>query len=348
MNRLKVFSLIVFAVALTALGTYLLRQRMEKDTNTPLIYVGQDPITLSVNDGEEALLAGMKAVDAADGDVTKTLVVENISNFFQKGKRIVNYAAFDSDMNVSKASRILVYSDYESPHFALTKPLYFRINTSDIMSGIQAYDVLDGDISRKIKLVPGEDFDSNVAGSYDANLEVSNSAGDISRLPVKFEFYETAENGPAITLSQYLVYTGVGQKINPEDYLQSVYLEGERFYFPNAGLNDAERKAQEEADEAEYGIAVPEKPVETQAAAAAGAEGTSEGAEGMEGIDAEALALEAEQRLSAHSGEIGYDRVKIQEAVNYQEPGVYRVYYSMTDRWENEGTAQLFVAVGMD
>ncbi len=343
MNRLRVFSLILFAAALAAFGLFQFRQRMEKDTNTPLIYVGQDPVTVSVNDGEEALLAGMKAVDATDGDVTKTLVIENVSNFFEKGKRIVNYAAFDSDMNVSKASRILVYSDYESPRFSLTKPLYFRINTSDIMSGIEAYDVLDGDISRKIKLVPGKDFDSYMAGSYDAELEVANSAGDISRLPVKFEFYETAENGPSITLSQYLVYTPLGRRINPQDYLQSVYLDGERFYFPNAGLDQEEREAQEKADEAEYGVTVSETPAPEPAAAEG--EGTETG---MEGVDAEALAREAEQRLSAHSGEIGYDRVTIQEAVNYQERGVYRVYYSMTDRWGNEGTAQLFVAVGMD
>ena len=47
-------------------------------------------------------------------------------------------------------------------------------------------------------------------------------------------------------------------------------------------------------------------------------------------------------------GEIGYDQVKIQNAVNYQEPGVYRIYYTMTDRWDNSSTVQLLVAVGMD
>ncbi len=351
MNRLRVFSLILFAVALMALGAYQFRQRVGKDSNSPLIYVPQSQLSVSVKDGENALLSGMKATDATDGDVTKTLVVENVSNFFEKGKRIVNYAAFDSDMNVSKASRILVYSDYESPHFVLNEPLHFRINTSDIMSGIEAYDVLDGNISRKVKLIPGEDFDSNIAGSYDAELEVSNSAGDIARLPVKFEFYDTNESGPALSLSQYLVYTDIGQRIDPRDYLKSVYLDGTRYYFPNAGVNDAERDAQAKADEEEYGTYAADAPAAAgrDAETAGGAE-TGEGAEqpDAEALAAEALALEAEQRLSSHGGEIGYDRVKIQEAVNYQERGVYRVYYSMTDKYGNEGTVQLFVAVGMD
>ena len=355
MNRLRVFSTVIFVISVIVFGTFMIRQRMEHDTGVPVITLSDDRIEVSVTDNEEALLQGVTAMDAADGDVTRTIVVENISNFYEKGKRLVNYVAFDSDMNSSKASRELIYTDYVSPRFSLSAPLHFRIGTKDIMGDIHAFDVLDGDISRKIKMIPEEGFDSSQAGSYSAELEVSNSAGDVSRLPVRVEFYESMESGPDIMLSEYLVYTDVGKKINAEDYLQSVYLDGARYYFPNANLSTEQREALAQADAEQYGVEAvaeaeavqPEEPEEETAEETETEEGTESGAEEEE-VDIKAIEQEAEARLTSMGGEIGYDQVKIQNAVNYQEPGVYRIYYTMTDRWDNSSTVQLLVAVGMD
>lgn len=59
-----------------------------------------------------ALLAGVTATDAEDGDVTASLLVEGISGRNDDGTVQVTYAAFDSNHHVTKATRAVRYTDY--------------------------------------------------------------------------------------------------------------------------------------------------------------------------------------------------------------------------------------------
>ena len=122
------------------------------DREPPEITMDQDELTLSVSDLESALLQGVTATDAQDGDVTDSLVVESVRGVVADQRFTVTYAAFDSDGNVTKAQRTVRYSDYVSPRFSLTGSLLFRTGSSlDIFSVLKAEDVVDGDLTDRIK-----------------------------------------------------------------------------------------------------------------------------------------------------------------------------------------------------
>ena len=366
MNRLNVFSAILFVAAAVIFAAYTITERMNNDTAVPVITVNDDMISVSVNDPEEALLSGITASDAKDGDVTDSIVVESISNFYGDRKRIVSYAAFDSDMNVSKASREIIYSDYQPPEFTLSHPLRFRIGSTDLLEGFGAVDVLDGDISRKIKAIPRSGFNRNIPGTYEVQLEVANSAGDVAYLPVEYEFFENENPGPKIQLTTYLTYTDPGVKVDTDAFLRSVLLEGQRYYFPNAIVDEDEIKAQAEEDEQLYGIStVAIDPVQEEdadsgeEAESTEQEDTDEAADESEGTDAaegEADLPEDENLLDIDGdgipdinlrqgrNEISYSAVTVRDMVDYSTPGTYKIYYLMTDsRGETNQTSLLVV-----
>ena len=95
------------------------------DHTPPVISGSGDVIQVSVEDPQEKLLEGMAAEDDRDGDVTDSLVVQEISEFDDEGKRTVHYAAVDDSGNVSYYSRVMQYTDYQAPVFSLSAPLRF-------------------------------------------------------------------------------------------------------------------------------------------------------------------------------------------------------------------------------
>ena len=60
-------------------------------------------------------------------------MIESVSTFLEKGRRLVSYAAFDRDGHVAKASRQLIYTDYHSPKISCAKPFSFPVGTQDIL-----------------------------------------------------------------------------------------------------------------------------------------------------------------------------------------------------------------------
>lgn len=231
MRKIGIVSIVVF-LASAGLFTYCVVEKNKViDKNGPKIQIESEEIEMSINDPEEILLEGVTAYDSRDGDVTGTLVVENISNFIETGRRRASLVAFDSDMNITRATRDLVYTDYYSPVFSLTSPLSFDQTSSDIMKGLSAEDCLDGDITDRISVSYNEEISSDIVGEYSVTYSVSNSAGDVSRLPVTIEYYGTSESSqrPKLELSDYLIYIRPGESIDPWQYLMSVTINGERF-----------------------------------------------------------------------------------------------------------------------
>ena len=243
MRRLRILIIVFFTVVFTVFAITRLREYITSDYSAPVIHAESDSIQVSVNAGDEELLAGMRATDNLDGDVSDTLVVVSKSKFINKGQLRVNYAAFDKNNNVGVAARNLTYTDYHSPRFSLSQPLRFVSGNSsyDYLKFIHADDCLDGDITRQIKVTFGStESTSNTATRQKLNLQVTNSAGDTALIELwaTFEDY-TGYSQPSPALSEYIVYTRQGQKPDYSSYLSGVWIAGNVRKFADIGYNPA-------------------------------------------------------------------------------------------------------------
>lgn len=200
------------------------------DREPPKITMDQDELTLSVSDPESALLQGVTATDARDGDVTNSLVVESVQGVVADQEFTVTYAAFDSAGNVAKAQRTVHYSDYVSPRFSLSGALLFRAGSSvDIFSVLEAEDVIDGDLTDRIKatMTSGGQQISE-PGDYTVEFRVTNSLGDTSYFEAPIRVVASEGSVAEVTLREYLVYVSKGDKFQPKDYLDTMKAGSEK------------------------------------------------------------------------------------------------------------------------
>lgn len=224
-------SLILIATSII-FGIYNYHIYKTSDKDAPIIKMNKDIIQVSVNDDTSALMEGVTAFDQRDGDVTDSLGIESITEFIDDEctTRQINYVAFDSNAHVAKAHRRLVYTDYTPIHFSLTGPLRFPEQSSNvnILGIIHAEDCIDGDISKQIGFSEDSNIQVDIASSYEVTLCVTNSAGDTQELPVTVRIIDQNYERllPQIALTDYLVYTKVGEKINPTDYIKCVTYNG--------------------------------------------------------------------------------------------------------------------------
>lgn len=194
------------------------------DRDPPQITMDSDELTLSVSDPESALLQGVTATDPQDGDVTDSLVVESVRGVVAEQEFTVTYAAFDDAGNVAKAQRTVHYSDYVSPKFQLTGALLFRSGTSpDIFSVLEAEDVVDGDLTDRIKatLTSGNQQISE-PGEYTVEFRVTNSLGDTSYFEAPIRVVAAEGAAAEVKLTEYLVYVTKGDKFQPKEYLDTM------------------------------------------------------------------------------------------------------------------------------
>lgn len=199
------------------------------DKNGPNILMSEEEITISTQDDESAVFSGISVQDRKDGNVTDSLVIESMSNFVEEGCREVTIAASDGDGNVAKVSRKVRYSDYVSPRIKLTGPLRVAVNnSSELMNVIRAEDCLDGDLTAAVQITSEKAVSSTTPGEYTMHIQVSNSAGDVTDLPVTVEYYDYALESHSINilLNEYLVYTKVGQALDPYAYLKGIKVYG--------------------------------------------------------------------------------------------------------------------------
>ena len=153
MKKLNIFCISIFILSVVAAVAYTFLFRDDIDRIGPQIYMESDSVEAKINAPEEELLKGVTAKDTKDGDVTDSLVIENISKFWEPGKCTINYAAFDSDGNVAKASRTLTYTDYRSPEFEILEPIIIDSSYSgDYTEFVKVTDSIDGDISNLVKI----------------------------------------------------------------------------------------------------------------------------------------------------------------------------------------------------
>lgn len=223
MQLLNRISKIIFILVLALFVVFYFKTRMN-DRVPPVISMESDELEISVDASKKDLLKDVSATDNKDGELTDSVILENLSNFTEKGQRVATYAVFDSSGNLARATRIIKYKDYVSPRFEISAPLVLptsAINgtsSSDYLSNVSATDCLDGDVSHNVKVLKvGEVQEEHYGTIADAELQVFNSAGDVSRLtfPVVFQTSST----PQITLKEYVVYLKKGDTFDPESYI---------------------------------------------------------------------------------------------------------------------------------
>ena len=227
MKKIKILSIILLIISITLFGAYLYYARMTSDTTAPVIRCESEELVVSVSVTEEELLEGVTAEDDKSGDVSDTLVVENISAFAEKDNRIITYAAIDEQGNVGRCTRILRYTDYEEPTFSLTEPMRFRMgSTIDILGRVRAQSMLDGDLTDSIKYSLDSTIDLKNKRTYQVEFRVTDSSGKVVYLPLELEIYDQTEERISVILSDYLIYVPVNGTFDPQAYFVGSDIEG--------------------------------------------------------------------------------------------------------------------------
>ena len=225
MRYLRIISVALLLIATLTFGVCRYYYNIAIDSKPPVISMESESIKVSVEDPEEALLAGITVTDNRDGDVTDSLFVEKMDNFTTFGTRQYAVVACDKAGNISKATRELVYTDYRKPQFSLSEPLRFPLGTTGIVTNIGAKDVIEGDINSQVR-VTGAHSMSNIAGDYPMEFAVTNEAGDTSTITATVTLYDIAAENvkPKIELKDYLVYASRTEKVRVTDYVKSMKL----------------------------------------------------------------------------------------------------------------------------
>ncbi len=223
---LQKITLALFSVMLVAFLVFSVTERFKTDRTLPEISIETDTLEISVKDDESALLNGVTAFDAKDGDITDQILVESVSKFIEPGVCTVTYAVCDADSHVSKASRTVRYTDYTSPEFYMKRALVYAVDEAlDIRSAVGAKDCIDGDISDKVTII-ATDYVQNTAGVFTVSLQVSNSMGDTIYLDVTVHVEGNETMAPEIQLKKTLIYIKKGEEPVFEDYIGDVTVNG--------------------------------------------------------------------------------------------------------------------------
>ncbi|MBQ7983257.1 MAG: hypothetical protein IJ302_06795 [Clostridia bacterium] len=225
MKHIKLPLLILFCVCAVFFGTYLgiTRQSAGRGAYPTLTVSGSNSVfTLSCFDDTSRLMEGVTALDAEDGDLTGSIVLESVSPFDAQYRRTVTYAVCDSDNHVVKAQRTISYSDYTPPRFSLTVPQrYTSLNLNSIVSTVQASDLVDGDLSQNIK-IESYTLDSGALDTCAVTLSVTSSTGATSRIPLHVSLVSSLAGTPLVSLTEYITYLKTGDAFDAEAYITQI------------------------------------------------------------------------------------------------------------------------------
>ena len=215
---------LLIVASIAALFGYRVWDGMVTDAVSLEITVEDGILEVSIYGDREELLQGVSANDDRDGDVTDSLIVESVGGITGDGQAVVHYAAFDRSGNVAKLSRIIRYTDYDSPRFQLSAPLMFAAGSSfDVVDYAGAWDILVGDFTHRIRAMAMADKTLSDVGEYEVVFRVSNSLGDVQELHHTAELYPNGAYNSELELTEYLVYLSRGSRFNARDYLDTFH-----------------------------------------------------------------------------------------------------------------------------
>lgn len=221
MRAFKLF-LITLLVLVTALfGFTQFREKASGKDIGPTISCPQEVLDVSVNDGEDALLAGITAKDKQDGDLTDHILIQGVSRQITDNMTQITYLVFDSDGNSASATRTIRYTDYEHPRFTISQSLVYSSSASiALLDRLQAVDCIDGDITNNIRV--SSLTATNDPEVYTIDVQVTNSLSDTARLTLPLVVYNATSSHAVINLTDYLIYLDQGASFSAKKYLDSV------------------------------------------------------------------------------------------------------------------------------
>lgn len=235
LRKTRIAVIIIFILTVIGYGAFSFYERKNADQTRPEIEMDTPSIVISVNDEESAIFQGMRAYDEKDGDVSENLIVESLSNFYEKGKRTAYIAVFDYDNHVNKITRDVIYEDYEEPVFELTAPFDYPVRESssaitiqELSENLSVVDSIDGDLTGSLRLSSNYIMNAAKAGEYPMEFQVTTSAGYVSKLPITVRIYDEREEvkSPSIELTKYLINVEKGAEIDPGSYVKTVEING--------------------------------------------------------------------------------------------------------------------------
>ena len=223
MRRFRILVWVCMVISTILLGISTAYHKSREDQSIPVIRCPETPLSIAMEDaGEETLLKDVTAWDEKDGDLTDRILLQGVKKNAGTSTATVTYAVVDSDNHVTTRTREIRYTDYQPPHFALTKELRYSAGSAlRVKDRLTAWDRSDGDLSDRIRVVSSSSGTSN-EGTFPATFQVTNSLGDTSTvtLDIVVRNYETGE--PRIQLSDYLIYEKAGADFDPWAYLEQV------------------------------------------------------------------------------------------------------------------------------
>lgn len=221
--RLIKMALLAALIVVSALFGYIkIQNRIAGVEEGPVLSCNsEETLEISVKDGEEALLAGMTAYDAQDGDLTGQILVAGVSQLITADTAKVTYLVFDSHDNMAEYQRYVRYTDYRRPRIHIESPLIFASEeTVGLLGCLSAQDVVDGDITQRIRL--SNLWVTEYANVFSIAALVTNSMGDTMRLELPVLVQEELPGRPEIRLKQQILYLQRGEPFDAAAQVASV------------------------------------------------------------------------------------------------------------------------------
>ena len=226
MKLIKI-SLIVLLVLLIAYQAVITIRTFRNDDNAPVIRSNVNEIQISCQYTKEDLLQGLSAYDKEDGDITEKILIGAFSDFTERGVSSLEYAVYDKDDNIAVFSRKVVFSDYTSPRIKVLAPLVFKAtnnsyNIPSLSQYLEGWDQFDGNITKHM-LLNSTDLDFSEPGRYTLSVYLKNRFGDEVNMDLPIHILEPGkQNGYTIDITEPLIYVGMGDAFDSEEYIVSV------------------------------------------------------------------------------------------------------------------------------
>ncbi|MBC2244454.1 DUF5011 domain-containing protein [Listeria booriae] len=156
-------------------------------------------------------MAGVSASDTEDGNVTdKVTVTANDVDTSAVGTYHVTYSVTDSDGNTTTKTITVTVTSNDAPVIVASDQTIKKGKAFDVMVGVSASDLEDGDVTGGIT-VTANDVDTNTVGTYHVTYSVTDSDGNTTTKTITVTI--TSNDAPTFTTSD--VYLKVGDKFNP-------------------------------------------------------------------------------------------------------------------------------------
>ncbi|MBC1372165.1 DUF5011 domain-containing protein [Listeria booriae] len=156
-------------------------------------------------------MAGVSASDTEDGNLTSSVrVTANDVDTSAVGTYHVTYSVTDSDGNTTTKTITVTVTSNDAPVIVASDQTIKKGKAFDVMAGVSASDLEDGDVTAGIT-VTANDVDTNTVGTYHVTYSVTDSDGNTTTKTITVTI--TSNDAPTFTTSD--VYLKVGDKFNP-------------------------------------------------------------------------------------------------------------------------------------